>query len=140
MPIRVGDVMTLLSHLAEVEGMRATVTHSVRGALLTGGSAFVGAVMGGPPGFAVGGAVGGAIAWLTSEPFQSVPQILMRLPETEKQKLCAEAMAVIRNLHWTDAAQLVGLVMANPTLKGRVLGVLTNYLTNELRAQIRYGE
>ncbi|NXT62538.1 CS012 protein, partial [Chaetops frenatus] len=140
MPIRLDDVMTLLSHVATVKGMTAAVTHSGRGALLTGASAFVGGILGGPPGIAVGGAVGGLIGWITSGQFKSVPQILMELPAAEKQKLCAEAMAIVKNLSWTDAAQLIALVMANPTLKGKVLGVLTNYLTNELKAQIKYRE
>ncbi|NXB03013.1 CS012 protein, partial [Cnemophilus loriae] len=140
MPIHVDDVMKLLSHVAQVKGMKAAVAHSGRGALLTGVSAFVGGVLGGPPGIAVGGALGGLVGWKTSGQFKSVPQILIELPATEKQKLCDEAMAVIRNLDWTDAAQLIGLVMANPGLTDKVLGVLTSYLTNELKAQIKYGE
>ncbi|NXT99096.1 CS012 protein, partial [Buphagus erythrorhynchus] len=140
MPVRADDVLKLLSHVARVKGMRAAVSHAGRGALLTGASAFVGGMLGGPPGIAVGGAVGGLIGWITSGQFKSVPQILVELPDAERQKLCAEAMAVVRNLNWTDAAQLIALVMSNSTLTDKVLGVLTNYLTNELNAQIRYGE
>ncbi|NWR44693.1 CS012 protein, partial [Regulus satrapa] len=140
MPIPVDDVMKLLSHVAKVKGMRAAVGHAGRGALLTGASAFVGGVLGGPPGIAVGGAVGGLLGWITSGQFKSVPQILMELPAAEKQKLYAETMAVVSNLHWTDAAQLIALVMANSTLTEKLIGVLTTYLTNELKAQIKYGE
>ncbi|NXK62253.1 CS012 protein, partial [Sylvietta virens] len=140
MPIRVDDVMALLSHVAKVKGMKAAVTGSGRGALLAGASAFVGGMLGGPPGIAVGGAVGGLIGWITSGQFKSVPQILMELPAAEKQKLCAEAMVVVKNLNWTDAAQLIALVMTNSTLTDKLLGVLTTYLTNELKAQIKYGE
>ncbi|NXA80820.1 CS012 protein, partial [Thryothorus ludovicianus] len=88
----------------------------------------------------LGGAVGGLFGWMTSGQFKSVPQILMELPAAEKQKLCAEAMAVVKNLHWTDAAQLIALVMSNSSLQGKLLGVLTSYLTHELKAQIRYAE
>ncbi|NXI23445.1 CS012 protein, partial [Sterrhoptilus dennistouni] len=140
MPIPVDDVMALLSHLAKVRGMKAAVAHSGRGALVTGASAFVGGVLGGPPGIAVGGAVGGLIGWMTSGQFKSVPQILVELPSAEKQKLCAEATALVRNLNWIDAAHLIALVMANSSLTDKLLGVLTTYLTNELKAQIRYGE
>ncbi|NXY61256.1 CS012 protein, partial [Callaeas wilsoni] len=140
MPIHFDDVMKLLSHVATVKGMTAAVTHSGRGALLTGASAFLGGIVGGPPGIAVGGAVGGFLGWITSGKYKSVPQILMELPATEKEKLYTEAMAIIKNLDWTDAAQLIGLVMANPGLKQQVLGVLTTYLTRELKAQIKYEE
>ncbi|NXU66985.1 CS012 protein, partial [Horornis vulcanius] len=62
------------------------------------------------------------------------------LPAAEKQKLCAEATAVVRNINWTDAAHLIAIVMGNAALKDMVLGVLTTYLTNELKAQIQYAE
>uniref|UniRef100_U3JBR5 Chromosome 19 open reading frame 12 n=1 Tax=Ficedula albicollis TaxID=59894 RepID=U3JBR5_FICAL len=120
MPIRADDVMQLLSHVAQVKGMKAAVAHSGRGALLTGASAFVGGMLGGPPGIAVGGALGGLVGWMTSGQFKSVPQILVELPAVERQKLCTEAMAVVKNLNWTDAAQLIALVMANSTLTEKV--------------------
>ncbi|NWT28022.1 CS012 protein, partial [Cardinalis cardinalis] len=87
----------------------------------------------------LGGALGGVVAWAVSEDFKSVPQILMELPAAEKQKLCAEAMAVVKNLNWTDAAQLIALVMSNSALTEKVLGVLTTYLTHELNAEPKYG-
>ncbi|NXF23917.1 CS012 protein, partial [Rhodinocichla rosea] len=87
----------------------------------------------------LGGALGGVVAWALSEDFESVPQILMTLPAAEKQKLCAEAMAVVKNLDWTDAAQLIKIVMSNSAITEKVLGVLTTYLTNELNAKPKYG-
>ncbi|NXB13991.1 CS012 protein, partial [Rhagologus leucostigma] len=88
----------------------------------------------------LGGAVGGLLGWITSGDFKPVPQILMELPASEQQKLCAEAMAVIKNLDWTDAAHLIALVLANPGVKEKVIGVLTSYLSRELKAQIKYQE
>ncbi|NXB57434.1 CS012 protein, partial [Struthidea cinerea] len=140
MPIRIDDVMKLLVHVASMKGMKAAVTHSGRGALLTGASAFVGGLLAGPPGIAAGGVVGGFLGWMTSGDFKPVPQILMELPASEQQKLCGEAMALFKNLQWTDAAQLIALVMANAALKEKVIGVLITYLSRELKAQIKYGE
>ncbi|NWS02985.1 CS012 protein, partial [Motacilla alba] len=88
----------------------------------------------------LGGAVGGLLGWMTSGQFKSVPQVLMELPAAEKEKLCTEAMAIVKNLDWTDAAQLIALVMSNAALKEKVLVVLTTYLTNELKAQLKYVE
>ncbi|NXB72084.1 CS012 protein, partial [Donacobius atricapilla] len=88
----------------------------------------------------LGGAVGGLLGWITSGQFKSVPQILMELPAAEKQKLCAEATALVKNLNWTDAAHLIALVMANSSLTEKMLAVLTTYLTSELKAQIKYAE
>ncbi|XP_032925668.1 protein C19orf12 homolog isoform X2 [Catharus ustulatus] len=77
---------------------------------------------------------------MTSGQFKSVPQILAELSAAEKQKLCAEAMAVVKNLHWIDAAQLIALVMSSSTLTEKVIGVLKNYFYNELKAQIKCAE
>ena len=54
MPINVDDVMQLFYHLSQEKGMKAAVKHSGRGALLAGATAFIGGLMGGPPGIAVG--------------------------------------------------------------------------------------
>ncbi|NWW13303.1 CS012 protein, partial [Oreocharis arfaki] len=140
MPVHIDDVMYLLIRIASLKDMKAAVTHSGRGALLTGASAFLGGLLAGPIGIAAGGAVGGLVGWITSGEFKPVPQILMELPPSERQKLCAEAMTIIKNLDWTDAAQLVALVLANASMKEKLAGVLVGYLSRELKAQIKYAE
>uniref|UniRef100_A0A8D1SKI7 Neurodegeneration with brain iron accumulation 4 n=1 Tax=Sus scrofa TaxID=9823 RepID=A0A8D1SKI7_PIG len=97
MPVAVEDIMKLLYSISEQRKMQAAVKHSGRGALVTGAVAFVGGLMGGPPGLAVGGAVGGLLgAWMTSGQFKPVPQIIMELPPAEQQKLFNEATAIVR--------------------------------------------
>ncbi|XP_077166403.1 protein C19orf12 homolog [Paroedura picta] len=141
MPINVNDVMQLLCRVSEEQKMKAAFRHSGRGALVAGATAFVGGLVGGPPGIAVGGAVGGLLgAWMTSGQFKPIPQIIMELPPIEQQRLYDDAYAVISNLDWTDMAQLTALVMGNTAVQQRLLGVLMNYLTTELRAEIRYGD
>lgn len=54
MPILVEDVMQLLCSISEERKMKAAFKHSGRGALVTGAVAFVGGLVGGPPGLAVG--------------------------------------------------------------------------------------
>ncbi|NWZ96270.1 CS012 protein, partial [Nesospiza acunhae] len=86
----------------------------------------------------LGGTVGGFIGWMASEDFKSVPQILKELSPAEKQKLCADVMAALKNFGWTDAAQLIKLVMLNSPIKDKVLGVLSTYITNKLKAKPNY--
>ncbi|XP_013796707.1 protein C19orf12 homolog [Apteryx mantelli] len=141
MPIRIDDVMQLFCHLSQEKGMKAAVRHSGRGALLAGATAFIGGLVGGPPGIAVGGAFGGLLgAWMTTGQFRPVPQILLELPPAEQQKLYDEALVILRSLDWTDIAQLTALVMGNAGLQQKLTGVLINYLSKELRAEIQYGE
>uniref|UniRef100_H0X7K9 Chromosome 19 open reading frame 12 n=2 Tax=Otolemur garnettii TaxID=30611 RepID=H0X7K9_OTOGA len=141
MPLMVGDMMKLLCSVSEGRKMQAAVKHSGRAALVTGAVAFVGGLVGGPPGIAVGGAVGGLLgAWMTSGQFKPVPQILMELPPSEQQKLFNEAAAIVSNLDWTDAVQLTALVMGSEALQQQLLAMLTDYVTKELRAEVRYDD
>ncbi|KAM9289330.1 protein C19orf12 homolog [Morus bassanus] len=141
MPISIDDVMQLFCHLAQQKGMKATIKHSGRGALMAGATAFIGGLMGGPPGIAVGGALGGLFgAWMTAGQFRPVPQILLELPPAEQQKLYDEAVRIVRHLDWTDIAQLTSLVMGSASLQQKLTAVLINYLSKELSAEIQYGE
>ncbi|XP_012881749.1 PREDICTED: protein C19orf12 [Dipodomys ordii] len=139
MPIVVQDVMQLLCSISEERKMQAAVKHSGKGALVTGAVAFVGGLVGGPPGLAVGGAVGGLLgAWMTSGQFKPVPQILMELPASEQQRLFAEVEAIVRGLDWADAVQLTALVLGSEALQQQLLALVVNYVSKELRAEIRY--
>lgn len=83
----------------------------------------------------MGGVLG---SWLTSGTFKPLPQILMELPPSQKQKLYKDVVAVLGNLNWMDAAQLIALVMGNATLQQQVTAALLRYITKELRAEVRY--
>nr|XP_033473567.1 protein C19orf12 homolog [Epinephelus lanceolatus]XP_033473576.1 protein C19orf12 homolog [Epinephelus lanceolatus] len=136
---RVDDVMRLCCELSAHDQIKVAVKNSTKGAMVAGGTAFVGGLLGGPPGIAVGGAVGGLLgSWLTSGQFRPLPQILMELPPTQQKKLCDDVMAILGNLDWTDAAQLIALVMGNATLQQQVTAALLNYIKKELRAEVRY--
>ncbi|XP_064242657.1 protein C19orf12 homolog [Passer domesticus] len=137
---RTDDVMDFLIYIATVHQMYAAFNHSKRGAVITVVSMIVGAALLGPVGLAVGGALGVLVGWMTSGQFKSVPQVLMKLPAAEKQKLCAEAMAVVKYFHWTGPHQLIELVMSNSILRDNALGVLTTFLTKDLDARIKYGK
>lgn len=54
MPVSLKDMMTLLSRVSEEQKLKAAFKHSGRGALVAGATAFVGGLVGGPPGIAVG--------------------------------------------------------------------------------------
>ncbi|XDA83193.1 hypothetical protein R6Z07F_013086 [Ovis aries] len=73
MPVAVEDIMRLLCSISEERKMKAAVKHSGRGALVTGAVAFVGGLVGGPPGLAVG--AGGP-----QRPWRMAPLNLYPLP------------------------------------------------------------
>ncbi|XP_007474865.1 protein C19orf12 homolog isoform X1 [Monodelphis domestica] len=141
MPVMVEDIMKLLCSISEERKMKAAIKHSGKGALVAGAVAFVGGLVGGPPGIALGGTVGGLLgAWMTSGQFKPIPQIIMELPPIEQQKLFNEAYAIIGNLHWTDVVQLTALVMGNDALQQQLASVVVNYVTQRLQAEVQYGD
>ncbi|XP_029464308.1 protein C19orf12 homolog [Rhinatrema bivittatum] len=141
MPVRMNDVMALLCHISEQQQMKVAIKHSGKGAIIAGAAAFLGGLMGGPPGIAVGGAVGGLFgAWLTSGQFKPLTQIIMELPPVQQQKVYDDVYALVRHLDWTDATQLILLVTGNVALQQKVAAALINYITQELRAEIQYGD
>ncbi|XP_059712999.1 protein C19orf12 homolog [Haemorhous mexicanus] len=134
------DVMELLIHIATVTGLKAAYRHSSRGAAVASPFIIAGGLLLGPVGIFIGGAVGGFIGWMISEDFKPVPQILMKMPAAEKKKLCAEAMAALKNvkLRKSDASYLIKLVMSNVPILDKILGVLTNFITKKLEAKPKY--
>ncbi|KAM5295521.1 protein C19orf12 homolog isoform 1-T2 [Glossophaga mutica] len=139
MPLPVKDVMRLLGSISEEKEMKAAVRHRVRGALLSSAMICIGGFLGGPLGLAVGGTVGGFLAWMTSGQFEPVHQILMKLPPAEQKKLYDKFMAIIRNLDWKDAGNLIALIMGSVALKQQLVVMLMGYLTKELQAKVRCG-
>ncbi|KAK2853436.1 hypothetical protein Q5P01_006097 [Channa striata] len=138
---RIDDVMRLCCELSAQQQIKVAVKSSLKGGIVTGSAAFLGGLLGGPVGIAAGGAVGGLLGcWLTSGQFKPLPQILMELPPHEQQKLYKDVMVVLGNLNWMDAAQLIALVMGNTTLQQQVIATLLNYVANELKAEVRYGD
>lgn len=136
---RVDDVMRLCCELSAHEQIKVAVKNSTKGAMVAGGTAFLGGLLAGPPGIALGGAVGGLLgSWMVSGQFRPLPQILMELPAAQRDKLYQDVSAVLNNLDWTDAAQLIALVMGNATLQQQVMAALLNYVTKELRAEVSY--
>ncbi|XP_038551247.1 protein C19orf12 homolog [Micropterus salmoides] len=136
---RMDDVVHLCCEISAHDQIKVAVKNSTKGALVAGGTAMLGALLMGPLGIAVGGVVGGLLGfWMTSGQFRPLPQILKKLPPTERKKLYNDIVAVLGNLIWTDAAQLVSLVMGNTTLHQQVTAALLNYIKKELRAEVCY--
>ncbi|KAM8888543.1 protein C19orf12 homolog isoform 1-T2 [Synchiropus picturatus] len=138
---RIDDVMRLCCEVSEHNNIKVAVKSAAKGACAAGGGAFVGALLGGPPGIAVGATIGGLFgAWMTSGQFKPLPQILMELPPAQRQKLYRNIMAVLSDLNWMDAAQLVALVMGSTSLQQQVTAALIHYVTKELKAQVSYAD
>ncbi|KFU97545.1 PREDICTED: protein C19orf12 homolog [Pterocles gutturalis] len=141
MPMDADDVLLLFCSLSRSHGMKVVVKHCGRGTLLAGATAFIGGLMGGPPGILLGGAVGGLCgALMNTKELKPVADILMKLPPNEKKILSDEAFVILRHLHWNVFLELLCLVKEDPTLEQKLIDILEKYLCKQLRAEIQYGE
>ncbi|XP_054426210.1 protein C19orf12 homolog [Pteronotus mesoamericanus] len=134
-----GDAMRLLCTIADKKEMKAAVHHAWKGAGVVSTVAFIGGLLGGPPGLAVGGTVGGLVAWMVSEPFKPVPEILMELSPAEEQKLFNELRGILKNWGWRDIADLTVQVLSNERLQQQVARMLMDFLQTQLKAKVRCG-
>ncbi|KAG7268566.1 hypothetical protein CRUP_036323 [Coryphaenoides rupestris] len=137
MPPRTEDIMRLCCNVSTQQSIRVTFDQSYSGAVMVGGFAFVGGLVAGPVGIFVGGAIGGLVGWVNSAQFQSLTWVLRNLPPGLQRELCAQVMAGLSSLDWTDAAQAVARVMASSTLQQQVTAALIRYVTNELQGKVR---
>ncbi|XP_044283888.1 protein C19orf12-like [Varanus komodoensis] len=96
-------------------------------------------MLGGPLSIAVGSTVGSlAGASMSTGQFKLVPQILLELPPMEQQRLYDDTYAILRNLDWTDLAQITALVTSSASLQAELQGVVATFLTNDFHAEIQY--
>lgn len=126
--LRVEDAMKLLSDVWNAEQMKAAFRNVKQSLLVTGAMMVLGAMVMGPPGLAAGGGVGGFLSfWMSRGKFKSVPQILKELSPAKKEKLRRQVRDIVRNLEWTDTAQLTKKVMANKAVQKQLLKLIIDY-------------
>ncbi|KAG8144072.1 putative Protein C19orf12-like protein [Naja naja] len=132
--------MQLLSLVSEQKKMKAAFRHSRKAALVAGYAAVIGGLMAGPPGIAAGGAIGGLLGALTSGQFKPIPQIILEMSPAEKQQIYKDVCAIIQNLDWNDIAELTALVLSSSSIQKKLLDILANYITTELKGKVQYGK
>ncbi|XP_043764714.1 protein C19orf12 homolog [Cervus elaphus] len=130
--------MRLLCSISEKRKMKAAFKYSWLGAIVTRTMVFVGGLMGGPPGIAIGGAIRGLLgAWMMSGKFKPVPQTIMELLADKQERLFINAIAILRQLPWTNVEQLTMLVMGSETLQEQLVDMLKNYFSKELGSEVK---
>ncbi|XP_051990258.1 protein C19orf12 homolog [Xyrauchen texanus] len=141
MSSQVEDVLRLCCEVSAQKKIKAAVKNCLKGAAVVSGVAFAGGLVGGPAGLFVGGALGGALGgWLTSGQFKPLPEILMELPSTQRDKLYSDVMAVLGTMEWSHFSALFDQVNGNASLYQQVLAAIVAYTKKELNAEVQYGD
>lgn len=72
--------------------------------------------------------------WFSNLDFKSVGEIIRsELSYEEKQRLEEHIVNAVRQIHPTDVAMLLPLIMNTPSLQQAVLRTVTTFITNEMR-------
>ena len=83
-----------------------------------------------------GGVVGSGVAYMTSNNFKPVSQVLVEMDEKQKAQLYDKCCTVIKQLDWSDTAIVLQLIMADAILTTSLLDQVTNFLNQQFQMQI----
>ncbi|XP_040901257.1 protein C19orf12 homolog [Toxotes jaculatrix] len=130
---RIEAIMQMCCEVFADEEIQVAVKGSAMGGAVAGGMAVVGGLLLGPAGIAAGGALGGLMgAMMTHEQFKPVPLIISELSPPQQERLYKHLMVVLERVRWTDVAQLIALVLANPSVKQQLKDALVKYISKEV--------
>ena len=137
MPVSPEDLVSLLAILTSEQRYQITDNHRLKGGLLTGISATVGGVCGGPVGLVIGSLVGGSLAaWKGKTTAIPLDQYLMDMNKEQRQAMHAHMKYLIEECKVQNFVGLNAKVATDPELKRRFLEVLLCYLKIELQLNV----
>ncbi|KAK2191302.1 hypothetical protein NP493_54g00037 [Ridgeia piscesae] len=138
MPLDVDDVLQLLAELADDDGLKVTVTESLKGGLITGLTAVVGGMLMGPAGLAIGGALGGtAAAYSAHGKFESVGSVIRRMDDAKRKILYNRAMTIFNKFSLTDIVTLNALMAGEMAIRADLIGVVIEHLHDSLALEVQ---
>lgn len=137
MPVSPEDLISLLAIITSEQKYQVTDTQRLKGSLITGISATVGGVCGGPVGLVVGGLVGGSLAaWKGKSTAIPLDQYLMDINKEQRQAIFEYMKYLIEESKVQNFVALNAKVATDTDLKRRFLEVLLCYLKVELRLNV----
>uniref|UniRef100_A0A1A9X024 Uncharacterized protein n=1 Tax=Glossina brevipalpis TaxID=37001 RepID=A0A1A9X024_9MUSC len=127
---------TYLLVLVDNQGFRVVIKRSAVGGIIGFFSLGLGGLLLGPYGFLAGGLIGGLAAYGLSEDFRPLPDVLMDLSDTEKQKLINHLKEAAKKIEIDDIAVLISLIQSHQQTKTAILEASVGFINNELRLKI----
>ena len=131
------DFVSFLSLLASEKDLRVVVHHDAKGGILTGTSATVGGICGGPMGVVIGGIFGGTVAAITCKSTQEdVANILTHLKKDQRNDLLKAFSDVLCELNPKNYTELCSLVERSPDQKQMIVRKLKMYIRQAWNVEI----
>eukprot|EP00794_Sanderia_malayensis_P018546 gene18546-20407_t len=131
------DLVSFLSVLASEKDIRIIVHHDAKGGILTGTSATVGGICGGPVGLIVGGLFGGTVAAITCKSTQEeVSSILTHLKRDQRLHIFEAFSDTLYELNPTGYTELCSMVERNLDIKQEIIKKLKEYIHDTWKVDI----
>lgn len=137
MTVSAEDFVSFLSILASEKDIRVVIHHDAKGGILTGTSATVGGICGGPMGLIIGGIFGGTMAAITCKSTQEdVATILTNLKKDQRNELLNAFSDILCELNPKNYTELCSLVERKPDMKQMIVRKLKIYIRQAWKVEI----
>ena len=137
MNISAEDFVSFLSLLASEKDLRIVIHHDAKGGILTGTSATVGGICGGPMGLVIGGLFGGTMAAITCKSTQEdVATILTQLRKEQRIDIFKAFSDILCEINPKNYTEFCSKVERDPDMKQTILRKLKIYLREVWKVEI----
>ncbi|XP_068159231.1 protein Nazo-like [Drosophila tropicalis] len=138
MPIDTEELIEAIAVLVDNNQIRATFEESAKGAAVVGITTLLGGLLLGPRGLALGGVVGGAVAYaMADDSFRPLGEIILNdLTDTQREQLVQHVTKAVQDVHPTDLAMLLPLIMSNVPVQLTVLNTVKSFAQTNLKLNI----
>ena len=137
MSVNAEEFISFLSLLASEKDIRVIIHHDAKGGLLTGTSATVGGICGGPMGLVIGGLFGGTVAAITCRSTQEeVATLLTHLRKDKRMDLFDAFSDILCELNPKNYTELSSIVERNPDMKQTIVRKLKIYIKQAWKVEI----
>ncbi len=137
MSITPEDFVSFLSLLASERDIRVIVHHDVKGGILTGTSATVGGICGGPFGVVIGGLFGGTVAAITCKSTQEdLATVLTHLKKAQRSQIFDAFSDTLCEISPKGYTELCSFAERNPDIKHEIIKKLKTFIQDTWKVEV----
>ena len=131
------DLVRLLAIVTSETKIQIATRHRLKGTVITGAGATMGAICAGPLGVAIGGFLGGSVAaWKAKETRIGAEEFLTNMNREERGEMHKYMKYLLDESRVKDFVGMNAKLATDPELRQRFLDVFLCYIKNELKLHV----